>query len=133
MQFFFEEKYNLKSQFKTGNNGMIRLDFRSGKLSYIDPKTKLIKDTTAFALAEVKRRPGNRNYIYPNAGNFECLITVTKSSDNSSKIEIALDSICVMTEYIENFYLEKRRKTENIETTSTGWLERKIQSYLVKP
>ena len=130
MQFFFDEDYDLKGQFRTDKGGKIRIDFRNGKLSYIDPKTKLVKDTLAIALAEVKKRSGNFNYIYPNAGNFECLISVYKTSQKSTQVTIKIDSLCVMTEYYENFYLEKRRKTEDVEITSTGWFERNIKLYL---
>jgi len=132
MQFFFEHKFNPNNQFKTEKNGLVRLELKRGKLSYIDPQTKVINDTTALAIADVKRRKGNFNYVYPKAGNFECMITVIKLSENSSKIEIAMDSVCVMTEYLENHYLERRRKTKNIKITSTGWLERQIQSFILK-
>ena len=130
MQLFFDEKYNLRNKIKDQSNGSLKLDLRNAKLSFRDKKTNQIKDSSAFALAEVKRRSGNRNYIYPNAGNLECTITLKKIDSNKTELIVIFEPTCVMTEFVEDYYVERRRKTPNVEIQSTGVFEKKIQNLL---
>jgi len=128
LQFFlFNEKYGIQSQLKIEGNASMRLDLKNAKLSYRDKKSNLIHDTTALALAAVKKRSGNLDYVYPNAGNFQCLITLTKVTNDKTQIIISFDPTCMMTEYIENAYIERRRRTPNVEIQSTGFFEKKVK------
>ena len=124
----FNEKYDILNQLKIENKGSLRLSLKNVRLSYLDKETNRIKDSSAIAIGEVKRRQGNQNYIYPYAGNFDILISLNQISENKTEISVSFDSTCMMTQFVEDFYLEKRKQKKKIEIQSSGTLERKIQN-----
>ncbi len=128
--FLFLENLIISNQFKIEGNASARIDLKNGKITYRDKKTNLLNDSTAYTIADVKQRSGNFNYIYPKAGNFQCLITLTKISNDQTGFLIKFDETCLLTEYVENAYVERRRRKPNFPIESTGFLERKLKAFI---
>jgi len=130
LQYIFINQYSIRSQFKGESNASVRLELKNAGVTYIDPKTKNPKDTSALALSQIRYRPGNRNEVYPVAGNFECVINLNKTSDNLIYVSVMMDKTCVLTQFWENYYLEKRHRWPGVEIESSGRLEKTIQQHL---
>ena len=90
----------------------------------------MINDSTAYAIAEVKKRSGNYDYLYPKAGSFQCIITLTKLSNTQTGVIIKFDETCVMTEFVENAYVEQRKRIQNIRIESSGVFEQKLKTFI---
>ena len=131
MQYFlFTENIAITSQLKTEGNASAKMDFKNVKLTYRDKTTNLIKDTTALVIAEVRQRSGNFNFLYPKAGDFQCLITLTKLPNNQTGVIIKFDATCTMTEFIENSFVNQKKRVQNVRLESAGIFEQKLKSFI---
>ncbi len=131
-QLIFLEKYNIRSQYKSDASGSLRIEMVHVNISYIDEKTNKIADTSAILLGDVRKRINNGFMVYPKAANVECVISLNKTGEDLINVIVSFDRTCTLTEYIENFYLEKRKKFPNVEIKSTGKFEERLRQILSK-
>lgn len=131
-KFIFGKNYVVKSQLKGDQRSAIRVTMIDAPVSYIDKKSKIIKDTSAIAITEVRQRINNWDYVYPVAGTFDCLFELNMQSNGLVQVSIMIDKTCTITQYLENYYLEKRRKVPGIEIKSTGYLESSLKTFMTQ-
>lgn len=131
LQFTFNNKYIIKSQFKGESNASMRVEILNAPISYFDKKTKKVADSNAIAITNVRKRINNNVYVYPVAGTIECVLSLNKQSDGQVYVSVLLDKTGTLTQFIENYFLNKKKQIPNVEIHTTGIIEDKLRAYLL--
>ncbi|HTE09975.1 MAG TPA: hypothetical protein VK645_03380 [Chitinophagaceae bacterium] len=126
--YFYIEGYAFKTTNK--EQGILTCELKDAFVSYKD-KEGNIKNPTAFAITDVRKRINNNVYVYPLKGIIEWQILIQKKDENSTYVYLSLNPKGILTKYNYNTF-EVNKVIKNVELRTTGIFEQKLADEFAK-
>lgn len=131
MQFAFMRRGVIKNQFKYETSATVIIEIENACVSYLDRKTKKLVDTSALLVVALERRVSNNIYVYPKEGTLQVVVLLNKNQEGNTDIIITMAKTCILTAWMENHYLERRRKLKNVPAKTTSKLENEFKDFIL--
>lgn len=114
--------------YKSKEDGIIKATLKNMPITSYDNNGGQIPNANAVAIADMRRRVNNRNYVFPQSANIQCSIFINKN-DQGYEIIITMDKKCLVTSYKESGFITKR-SIPDVDIQSTGVMEKNISDFI---